>query len=378
MGHDIREILEKAGAFSRTENLKAILGDLSTTKRLGQMLGALTETNTLYAILGAADAVANPIATDTKYLYSVAIGVAPTGFSISDVLKVSGTEKLKDFIAKTGGTEIPATESIYDSIKHIVNTAVTGAGIADSIVDKLDLGAGNKPASDQYYTTTRGPYLDILNTDSKYILTNAIPAPTVNSLARFIVSGGTALGTVLADSKSIIDAIGHSGGAILAGGLGANIGNFQGQVNLTSLLGVLGSGWDTANRDIYTSIEGPTGIFHEQADVKVSIAVDNIGVDILDYNVANTRYIIRDMRLKLASDPGANTVTISLETLINDVPTVVDTFVIDTANWGTYHTLMDMFGVPHIAGDDIHIFATYSVAGPITLTGQYSYAKTNV
>lgn len=133
-----------------------------------------------------------------------------------------------------------------------------------------------------------------------------------------------------------------------------------------------------ALRERLDVITGATGIFHEQADTAFSIAVDNVGVDILDLNVASTRYIIRDMRMKLAADPGINTVTISLETLINDTPTVVDTFVIDTANWGTYFSLMDAFGVPHIAGDDIHIYATYSVAGPITLSGQYSMAKTNV
>jgi len=129
---------------------------------------------------------------------------------------------------------------------------------------------------------------------------------------------------------------------------------------------------------IYADVIGVNGIFHEQDSVGIDIAVDNVGVDILDLNAATTRYIIRDMRLKLDADPSTETVTISLETLIDDVATVIDTFEIDTTNWGTYHSLMDMFGVPHIGGDDIHIFATYSVAGPITLKGQYSYGKTNV
>ena len=257
------------------------MGDLTTTKNLGGVLGTLTTTNTLYALLGGADAVSNPIASDTKYIFSA-----------------------------------------------------------------------------------------------------AVPFPTVNSLAAYIVSGGTGLGTLLGASRSIIDAIGHNGLAVQANGLGTNIGNFQGETNLKSILSVLGGGWDDANagagRDMFTSIEGPTGIFHEQVDAGFSIAVDNVGVDILDLNVASTRYIIRDLRVKLDADPGANTVTISLETLINSLPVVVDTFAIDTANWGTYHSLMDMFGVPHIAGDDVHIFATYSVAGPITLKGQYSHGKTNV
>ncbi len=46
-------------------------------------------------------------------------------------------------------------------------------------------------------------------------------APVANSLARFIASGGTALGTQLGASKSIIDALGHTGLAFVAGGLGS-------------------------------------------------------------------------------------------------------------------------------------------------------------
>ncbi len=45
-------------------------------------------------------------------------------------------------------------------------------------------------------------------------------APVANSLAAFLASGGTALGTELADSKSIIDALGFNGSAFVAGGLG--------------------------------------------------------------------------------------------------------------------------------------------------------------
>lgn len=196
------DIITRLGAFTTAENLKAILGNLASTKQLGQILGALTTTNNLYTILGAADAVSYPIATDTKYLSKL---------------------------------------------------TVTGAGVAESIANKLDLGDTFKPASDQYYTATRGPYLDILNSDSKYILTNAIPAPTVNSLARFIASGGTALGTVLFDSLSIIDALGHNGNAILTSGLGTNIGNFQARGNQKSILDMFGFP-DAANGSLYNRL----------------------------------------------------------------------------------------------------------------------------
>ena len=317
------------GAFSAAQNLKAILGNLSATKRLGETLGLLSETNTLYNLLGGADAISNPIATDTKYIRTTAIGT-PTGDSIGDEVQ---------FIAHKA-LAAPAADSVGEKVTNI----------------EVD--------TEKLYDAAFGV------------------SPVGGSLASFIATGGTGLGTSLGASRSIVDALGHTGLAVLGTGLGANIGDFLSETNLKSILAVLGGGWDDANagagRDMFTSIEGATGIFHEQADAGFSIAVDNVGVDILDLNVATTRYIIRDLRVKLDADPGANTVTISLETLINSLPVVVDTFAIDTANWGSYHSLMDMFGVPHIAGDDVHIYATYSVAGPITLKGQYSHGKTNV
>ena len=57
-------------------------------------------------------------------------------------------------------------------------------------------------------TATRAGYLDVLNSDSKYILSTALTAPTVNSLAAFIASGGTSLGTPLPASKSLYDILG--------------------------------------------------------------------------------------------------------------------------------------------------------------------------
>ena len=52
--------------------------------------------------------------------------------------------------------------------------------------------------------------------DSKYIHSTALTAPTVNSLTKFIASGGTGLGTTLATSKSLIDAIGADGNDVLS------------------------------------------------------------------------------------------------------------------------------------------------------------------
>jgi len=123
------------------------------------------------------------------------------------------------------------------------------------------------------------------------------------------------------------------------------------------------------------SIVGATGTFLEQADTPVTInAILASETDVFDLNVADTRYIVRSLRLKSA-DPGANTVMVRLRKLINDVSAIVDTFTIDTNNFGTYHSLMDMFGVPHLAGDDIQVTVQASAGGPYAITGQYSHAK---
>jgi len=129
-------------------------------------------------------------------------------------------------------------------------------------------------------------------------------------------------------------------------------------------------GIDTKIDDII----GATGTFLEQADTPVTINAVLAETDVLDLSVADTRYIVRSLRLK-AVDPAPQTITVRLRELINDVSTIVDTFTIDTNNFGTHHSLMDMFGVPHLAGDDIHVTVLASAAGPYAITGQYSHAK---
>lgn len=49
------------------------------------------------------------------YLNATAI-TGEAAYSLSDVVKISATEKLKDFIAKTGGTVLPAASSLYSEL----------------------------------------------------------------------------------------------------------------------------------------------------------------------------------------------------------------------------------------------------------------------
>ncbi len=127
-------------------------------------------------------------------------------------------------------------------------------------------------------------------------------------------------------------------------------------------------------KGILGAIPGVASSFQEQADVAVTINAINGGeTNVFDLNAALTRYMVRSLRLKCA-DPGANTVAVRVYGLINNVSLEVDSFDITTANFGTYFSLMDMFGLPFIAGDDVQVTVRASAGGPYAVTGQYSLA----
>ncbi|GAI61570.1 unnamed protein product, partial [marine sediment metagenome] len=128
---------------------------------------------------------------------------------------------------------------------------------------------------------------------------------------------------------------------------------------------------------LIADIEGAIGIFHEQAAVPFNVPAALAAADILHLDDADTRYIVRSLRLKCI-DPVGETVTVRLYELVNNVLTEVDSFAITNANFATYHSLMDMFGLPHLAGDELQITVQATAVGPYAVTGQYSHGKTNV
>jgi hypothetical protein len=91
----------------------------------------------------------------------------------------------------------------------------------------------------------------------------------------------------------------------------------------------------------------------------------------------NFRYTVDKLRLKCA-DPGVNTVTVRLYELINSVLTQVDSFDITTANYATYFSMMDMFGVNHLSGDNLKITVQTSAGGPYVVTGSYVYRSSGL
>ncbi len=115
-------------------------------------------------------------------------------------------------------------------------------------------------------------------------------------------------------------------------------------------------------------------VWDQLPDVSVTInAINASETDIFDLNDSISSYMINSLRIKCA-DPGANTVAVKLYELINDVSVNVQTFTIDTNNFAIYFSLVDMFGMAHLAGDDIQVTVQASAGGPYAITGQYQYA----
>ncbi len=119
-------------------------------------------------------------------------------------------------------------------------------------------------------------------------------------------------------------------------------------------------------------------VLHEQADVAISdvAPIAPLVFNILNLATASTRYVVRSLRIKTV-DPGANTITVRLYELVNNALTEVDSFVITTANYGTYHSLMDMFGLPQLVGDNLKVTIEASAVGYAVLA-QYTSATASI
>ena len=86
------------------------------------------------------------------------------------------------------------------------------------------------------------------------------------------------------------------------------------------------------------------------------------------------RFCLRHLRIKAQVDPAANTMTVRLYEYFEGGLVEVDSFDIDTGNWLTYHSLMDMFGIPEVHSDAIKITCQMD-AGTLAVKATYSYAE---
>ena len=88
----------------------------------------------------------------------------------------------------------------------------------------------------------------------------------------------------------------------------------------------------------------------------------------------NRRYCLRHFRLKAQADPTPNTMTVRLYEYFADALVEVDSFDIDTANWETYHSLADIFGLQEVHSDAIRITCKMD-AGTVEVKATYAYAE---
>ena len=118
-------------------------------------------------------------------------------------------------------------------------------------------------------------------------------------------------------------------------------------------------------------------IFHEQVAVPVSVNASSAGLTniLLLPVVAGRHYRVLSLRLKCA-DPIAETVTVSLSELVNSGLIVVQIFTITHANYLNYFSLMDIFGLTHLSGDNLRVTVTSTGAANVAVTGQYSLSQT--
>ena len=111
-----------------------------------------------------------------------------------------------------------------------------------------------------------------------------------------------------------------------------------------------------------------------QPEQQVNVMAIVGGVDIINLATAGYHYDVKKLRIK-CDNPGADFVTINLWEMINGVLTIVDSFIITLAGpnpWTDYYSLVDMFGLDHLSGDNLKVDAVAS-ANTYAVTGSYVY-----
>jgi len=295
------------------------------------------------------DTVVDDIKTDTDRLQDTAITVAMTAGSFASY--IAGNN------GGLGG-QLPASTSLYDTTKNISTVGITSAPVEKSLADIL-----HKDGSFTYDNTT----------DSLEAISDAISEGTSSVTA---AAGST--------TTTVVDATFTQGdnywrGCLMLCTAGDNIGQARIVDSFTASTDTFNftQAWSadpTGDTFVLISGYGVLG-WLPQADVAVTDTVTTTESDCVIFNLSTSgnSYKVNSLRLKFA-DPGANTVTVNLSELINDVLTVVDSFTVTTANYGTYFSLFDMFGLTQLAGDNLKISCVMD-AGTADVTGQYSYEK---
>jgi len=180
---------------------------------------------------------------NTSHNRSVLEGMGLPDDNLTTLYELLVTGYVTEGLAVKGGALIEKHNYIIDLIED--NAA--------SVFNRIGAFDGDADPNGSIFLALGNPVTNSIWDAVQYINHVAFPTvPVAGSLGGFIASGGTAIGTLLADSRSIIDAIGHDGADILTRGLGNNIGNFEDQTNFKSLLAVLGgASFDTQDNSLY-------------------------------------------------------------------------------------------------------------------------------
>ncbi len=120
-------------------------------------------------------------------------------------------------------------------------------------------------------------------------------------------------------------------------------------------------------------------VYHEQPPVSFILATTIAEQDIFNWTAAYVYpaygHVLRRIRLN-CNNPGVATVTIRLYELENLV-LVARTHVINNLNFGFARSLMDMFGIPEIAGHVVQMTVADNANAGIPVLGSYDYALTS-
>ena len=211
---DGNQIMLTSGAYEgQARNIHgATNGDIPGTITVAKAFDGKVLSNTSFIITGIRTASADVAAIQ------------------EDLGDFSGQSNLKNLLAVLGSSWNTDNKTVYVKlVTDLLAHGTHGLAVQNTYHWDKDISAYTGAKAGTYLKMLRDDWidggrldliLDAILVDTVQIADGTLPAsPTAGSLARFIASGGTALGTQLAVNKSVIDAIGHTGSAILASGI---------------------------------------------------------------------------------------------------------------------------------------------------------------
>ncbi|MHC4867689.1 MAG: hypothetical protein ACYTEX_26765, partial [Planctomycetota bacterium] len=179
----------------------------------------------LYNVADGADVYPASVANDSVLAMIMCKGATATPSTYNNT--TDSLEAIADALAAGTGCTTALEADVLDKLAAAADgTDVYPASLATDSILAMMMCKGAAATASTFNNTTDSleaisDALAAVATDATYIADASLPvAPTANSIAAYIASGGTALGTELADSKSIVDAVGHTGSAFITDGVG--------------------------------------------------------------------------------------------------------------------------------------------------------------